>query len=420
MTTVTFHFDPDQPCRGGKTHLGIYLGGAPLTDTYHLSSEYEPYQCALQLRTEKSLLAIESAIRTMGTDSKTLKFNGKLEIKDSAAEELDKEALLLTINDLVRGYGFQTFFYLPGKDGSMKYLIDEPYFFSVNDVLNDHKSQLSEPDPVLLDDTDLTSETQESVRDCFRCYDLFERFDISILRRVVQALISKPLQDKVRIKFGHDPHFCSYPGSVYLSMVLDVCNTSSSLDISSATTEFSKLSLSSYPAENINDFVTEAQRLIKIMSMGYALPYKTGSLLLSKVDKTESTYFNQKVHTWQTVVKAMERKVGPNQDPKLLQSHSDYATHNPLKLCAMLQTEYGQLLESDKWPAAASKVPQPEGNAAFDLSPRRCFKCGSPNHLANDPACPHNSLTGGGDKGHSLSEKNGGGGALLQLTRPIM
>ena len=146
--------------------MGIYLGGVPLTDAYHLSSEYEPYQCALQLRTEKSLLAIESAIRTMGTDSKTLKFNGKLEIKtkDLAADELDKEALLLTIDDLVQAYGFQTFFYLPGKDGLMKYLIDEPYFFSVEDVLNDHKSRLTEPDSVLLDENDLTSKTQESVR----------------------------------------------------------------------------------------------------------------------------------------------------------------------------------------------------------------------------------------------------------------
>ena len=103
MTTVTFSFDPDLPRRGGKTHLGIYMGGAPLTDSYHLSSDYEPYQCALQLRTEKSLLAIESAIRWMTTDTKALKFNGKLEIKkkDSAPEELDKEALLLTIDDLV-------------------------------------------------------------------------------------------------------------------------------------------------------------------------------------------------------------------------------------------------------------------------------------------------------------------------------
>ena len=57
-----------------------------------------------------------------------------------------------------------------------------------------------------------------------------------------------------------------------------------------ATAEFQKLSLDTFPGQSIDDFATEAQRLIKVMSMGYTLPYKTGSTLLSKVVATESNF----------------------------------------------------------------------------------------------------------------------------------
>ena len=228
------------------------------------------------------------------------------------------------------------------------------------------------------------------------------------------------IQDKIRIKYNHDPLFRSYLGSVYLMMALDVCNTSSSLEISLAPTEFQKLSLNTFPGQNIDDFTTEAQRLVKVISMGYVLPYKTGSTLLSKVNATESNYFDQKVHTWQSTVKEMERSIGPNQDPKLLEIHPDYGKYSPLCLCVLLQTEYGLLLESEEWPAATATLPQ--GNAGSDtvsLNPngRHCYKCGSHYHLANDPSCPgagstsDRNISGGGSTGDNGEVNFGGANA---------
>ena len=53
-------------------------------------------------------------------------------------------------------------------------------------------------------------------------------------------------------------------------------------------------SLDSYPGENVTDFTTEAQRLIKIMQGDYALPVNTGSKLIQKVTKASCEYFNRK------------------------------------------------------------------------------------------------------------------------------
>ena len=75
-------------------------------------------------------------------------------------------------------------------------------------------------------------------------------------------------------------------------MVLDICNASADQDIEAASASFDDLALATYPGENIEEFVTEGQRLICIMMGGYALPYATGSNLITKVNKTSSDYFN--------------------------------------------------------------------------------------------------------------------------------
>ena len=98
--------DAEVPRRGGKDFLGSYVGGAALTQYYTLDTSVEAYQCAMQLCTEKSLLAIENGIRRMSDDSASLKFNGKLEIKknENVIDELDKDKLLLKVDDLVHLY----------------------------------------------------------------------------------------------------------------------------------------------------------------------------------------------------------------------------------------------------------------------------------------------------------------------------
>ena len=130
--------DPDNtavPRRGGDDFLGIYLGGAPLTDTYTLSAGTEPYKCALQLRNNKSLLAIESDLRKLQGDTTISRFDGALTLSDEESnKELDKEAFLLAVDNAVVSYGFHTFFYLPDSTGAMKYFPEASHLFTVKQV----------------------------------------------------------------------------------------------------------------------------------------------------------------------------------------------------------------------------------------------------------------------------------------------
>ena len=173
--------DPDDtstPCRGGNDYLGIFLGGAALTDTYTLTAGEEPYQCALQLRNNKSLLAIESDLRKMNADTSTARFNGTLTLtEDSPSTELDKEEFLLAVDNAVTSYGFHTFFYIPDASGKMQYLPEASHLFTVESVLQEHEERMVEPSKVLDSNGD---EVVSSICARFRAYDKYERFDISL------------------------------------------------------------------------------------------------------------------------------------------------------------------------------------------------------------------------------------------------
>lgn len=69
-------------------------------------------------------------------------------------------------------------------------------------------------------------------------------------------------------------------------------DASVALHIDDALEKFSRLSLTSYPDENVKGLATEALRLIKIMEGGYCLPLKLGSDLLKKVYTTSCEHFN--------------------------------------------------------------------------------------------------------------------------------
>ena len=64
-------------------------------------------------------------------------------------------------------------------------------------------------------------------------------------------------------------------------MVLEVCHASFSSKINDTTIKLEERELSAFPGENINKFANEAQRLIKIMKDGYALPYQLGSKVVT-------------------------------------------------------------------------------------------------------------------------------------------
>lgn len=392
--------DPDNtdfPRRGGNDFMGPYVGGAPLDESYQLVTTEESFKCALQLRNAKTLLGIESDLRKALSASTALKFDGKLKLEasEAASKELDKEEFLLSVDEAIMSYGLHSFFYLPNNEGVMKYLAEEPHLFTIEQVMSEHSSRLIEP-LVELDDNNDEIVTSITARN--RCYDKYEKFDISLSRRILETLLSQDIKATIRIKYGHLPNFKSLPGQIIFMMALDVSNASAIQDIDEATTAYKDLTLTSYPGENIVDFATEAQRLIKIMSTGYALPYKTGSTLLAKVEKTESNYFNQQIFRYQSQVKIMERAIGPLVDPKSIVRHSDYPTYGPLGLCALIQEEYGELKRSNEWPALTATLPQGNytgSNGQKNSGGRRCYICDSENHLA--PDCTENRSRREGD-----------------------
>ena len=172
--------------------------------------------------------------------------------------------------------------------------------------------------------------------------------------------ISRSLETKLQIRFGHLDDYDDAPGQILFMMILDICNASADKDIESATKLLRDLSLASYAGESIEEFATEAQRLIHIMVGGYALHYNTGSDLLMKVTKTESDYFNRTMINLLDKVRDMEDKVVASRDPRTLTLDSDYGTHGPIALCGKLQDEYSKLLKRPNgWPALSKNCPRP-------------------------------------------------------------
>ena len=80
----------------------------------------------------------------------TFCFIANLEIKrsENVMDKLDKDILLLQIDDLFCTYRFQSFFHVPDKNGMLKYLPDHPHFFTVQDVVDVHLPMMVEPAPV--------------------------------------------------------------------------------------------------------------------------------------------------------------------------------------------------------------------------------------------------------------------------------
>ena len=77
-------------------------------------------------------------------------------------------------------------------------------------------------------------------------------------------------------------------------MALETCNASVFHDIEGAKNKLEALELHTYPGENVADYTSEAQRLIKIMQGAYALPVNTGSKLINKLTKTSSEFLIEK------------------------------------------------------------------------------------------------------------------------------
>ena len=330
------------PKRGGKhLFLGTYVGGCALDIDYKLKKSIS-YRSTFQVRTPKAIATAEKTLYDAKLNTTQVKFNGSLELpRDSvsAGKELDKVDFLRSLRTIIGRFGLETFFYLP-LNGEMLFLVNDAHHFTIDDVILEH------------------SQRMESTGE-FKEYDDCERGDAYLSRLAVESLLSSALDAKILIRYGHYDDFDDLPGQIYLMMVLDICNASADHDIEAATITFGKLTLADFPGENIEDFATEALRLIKVMQSGYALPYTLGSDLLGKVSNTASPYFNRTVFTYLDSVRVMEDKVGASRDPAMMTKDKDYKSFGPVALCSLLQKEYAAITKRPGgWPARAAKIPQ--------------------------------------------------------------
>lgn len=348
-------------CRGFHVNFGYYLGGSALQRDYKLSDPIDAYSFASQLRNLKTLPGIEQSLLDRRNDATTPKFNGSVATSPTATAELDQKAFLRRVKDTVQVYGFHSFFYLPDPNDAtaMLYLPESIHHFSVQDVIDEHSSRLTlEPSPIYTDSSK-TIETSASIKARFRVYDDFEIQDIALSRLAIESLVSPAFRLKVATRYEHHPKFLKYPGSVYLSMVLEVANVSLTHDIGAAEVSFRALRLSSYPGENVSDMANDALKYIRVMQSGYALPVDLSSVLLNQVANSQSAYFNRTCYNALDQVRVMEKSCGRDKDPRLITSHTLYPKYGPVGICAFLQEEYGDLVKTHQWPALQSR---PQGN----------------------------------------------------------
>ena len=195
--------------RGGNhLTLGSYLGGCDLDDDYCLVKP-NSYKYTSQLRTLKQLSANETKLREDRNSILILKFDGKLELSSLAtSKEMDKEQFFQSVLKNIAFYGLQTFFFLPDLSKKMKSLVKNTHLFTLDDVMQEHDSRLTEP-PAILDLSGV--ETAESVVACHRAYDNHELYDMALSRLAIEALLTARLREEVRTRFSHFSDFEDLP-----------------------------------------------------------------------------------------------------------------------------------------------------------------------------------------------------------------
>lgn len=181
--------------------------------------------------------------------------------------------------------------------------------------------------------------------------------DFSLSRLAIEALVYPDLRAEIVVQYNHMDNLKKYPGNIYLMMVFGVCHASFSFKMYDDGKSLEALTLSDFPGENISKFSNEAQRLIKIMKGGYALPYQLGSQIPQKVCTTQSLYFNRSMFILMDHALKLEKAHGPHQDPKLLETSDDYSTYGPLGLCVVMRENYSDLVTVSQWPALVTTLP---------------------------------------------------------------
>ena len=381
MTTT----EPIPPKRGGiHPTYGKFIGGARLNDAYEIvEGDNSLYRFFTQRRHEKTITSIERALRESRDTTTAVKFNGTLEPTDGNSNEIGKERFItLVLKKCVKEHGQQTFYWIRDTDNKVVDLFDNAHCFKLDGVIAEYIRRLAK------------NNLHES-------YDDTERDEVELSRTVVESLLTETFQEKFEIRFSHRDDFETLPGSCLFMMALETCNASVFHDIEGAKKKMDALDLNTYPAENVTDFTSAAQRLIKIMQGAYALPVNSGSNLITKVMNTSSEFFNRKMYALLDSVLTLEMEYELT-DPRLFVNDKDYTKFGPLAIVAIMQAAHEMLLSQHRWPALTSTLPQSNNccapTGATALNGRTCFRCQGA-HLVRD--CPLPAPTGapGGSEG---------------------
>ena len=396
---------PKPPKRGGiHSQYGKYIGGAKLNDNYEMSTgDNSLYRFATQRRHEKTITAIERSLREARDSITAIKFNGTLDTTPGNVNEIGKERFITLLKKRVKEHGQQTFYWIRDSDGKVVDLFDNAHRFKLDTVVAEHKRRLEK-------------------RTDFETYDEIERDEVELSRTVVESLLTETFQEKIEIRFSHREDFEFLPGSCLFMMALETCNASAFYDVEGARKKLELLELNSYPGENVTEFASEAQRLIKIMQSAYSMPVNTGSQMIHKVTKRSSELFNRKMWTLLDSAMLLEMEYEMS-DHKLFVKDKDYDKYGPLAIVATMQATHGMLLSQHLWPALTATIPQ--GNAApvvggssgpgnaggSALNGRKCYRCQG-DHLVRD--CPQPAPAGG-----TTGTTSSGGGTAGRVRTPL-
>ena len=136
-TTTATTTSATKPKRGDSHPIfGIYLGGSALDDSYKLTSD-NTFHHVSQVCSVKQANSNETTLISNMEDNTKIKFNGNLELTACSLTEYDKDGFLRAVKEKVKYYGLQNFFYLPDASKKMKYLLDFPHNFTLEEVLDE-------------------------------------------------------------------------------------------------------------------------------------------------------------------------------------------------------------------------------------------------------------------------------------------
>ena len=386
---------PTPPKRGWiHSSYGVFIGGAKLGEDYKCVAPpgASLYRFSSQRRNEKSIAKIEENLRQARDSVTSIKFDGKLEPPDGNLTEIGKERFIQLIKRKVIEHGQQSFYCIRDTDGKVVSLFEHSHRFRLDAVVAEHNRRLS-------------------FSNQYETYDAIERDENEMTRMVFESTVTDSFLEKLTIRYSHREDFDYLPGSCLFMMALEACNASVSHDVDGARIKLEAMTLDSYPGENVSDFAADAQKQLKIMNGGYAMPIHTGSGILKKLTKTSSEFFNRKIFALLDLVKTMEHEY-KLVDPKTLSSNKDYSTLGPLGIIATLQAAHGALLTEHDWPALASTLPQanvaatpsanatPTSTSTPSTTPSatpggrraiRCFRCHGQHHVRD---CPEPATSG--------------------------